>query len=43
MKTLAREVGRTVRTAIGGWGPTARLVILLVVMTACVVAYQKIY
>src|SRR5690349_8519731 len=32
--TMWKEIGRTVRTAIRGWGPTARLVILLAAATA---------
>lgn len=35
---LFKEVGRTVRAALAGWGPTARLVIVAPVLTACAVA-----
>lgn len=35
MTELMCELGGTVRAAIGGWAPTVRLVIVLVVITIC--------
>lgn len=42
MKGFAREAGLTIRAAITGWGPTVRLVVIVVTVTVCVVAYRVI-
>jgi hypothetical protein len=34
MNEVARQVGRTVRAALGGWGPAIRLCLILVVAAA---------
>lgn len=43
MNTLARELGRTVRAAIGGWGPTVRLVTIALALTACTFVWAAVY
>jgi len=42
MTAAVHEVMRTVRAAIGGWGPTVRLVTIVLVFTACAVLYRTL-
>ena len=43
MTTLIRELGRTVRAAIGGWGPTVRLLTITLTLTACTYVLAVLY
>lgn len=40
MKAAAKEVGRTVRAAIEGWPQTARLILIITVVTICAITAQ---
>lgn len=42
MTELGLEVASTVRTAIAGWAPTVRLVVVVIVITICAMLVSSV-